>query len=83
MMTCYDASKPHLPRSLAEVWYSDAVEDDEPVRFEDVFGSVVVPVWLLTRRLSPNSRASSTFVFMNTSWWTVLQRLQKINIRPN
>ena len=57
--------KPHLQRKLAEIWYLDAVEDDEAVRFEDMFGFVVAPVWLLTRRLlSPNSRAvNSTFVY--------------------
>ena len=55
---------PHLQRKLAEIWYSDAVEDDEAVWFEDMFGFVVVPVWLLTRRPSPNNMAtSSTFVY--------------------
>lgn len=36
--------KPHLQRKLAEIWYLDAVEDDEAVRFENMFAFVVVPV---------------------------------------
>ena len=71
--------KPHLQQKLAEIWYSDAVEDDEAVRFEDMFGSVVVPVWLLTRRLSPIVGPKAQHLFMNTSWWIMLQRLQEIN----